>query len=150
MQTSGYHTGLSLPLICVVSKRNFKSVFINRDNITTHRVWKLCRGIWAFIYCWEGACDHGSGMLASCKSSTKRIIPILHNVCILPDIRLERKSIFVLSEPKTILHKHKVVGVFAKFSYIYTASYRNEIALHAERQMYVVLFQTLPRATHRF
>ena len=54
------------------------------------------------------------------------------------------KKPFVLSEPKTILHKHKIVGVFTKFSYIYiyTASYRNAIALHTERQMYIVLFQT--------
>ena len=60
------------------------------------------------------------------------------------------KKPFVLSEPKTILRKHKFVGFFAKFSYIYTTSYRNAIALHTERQMYVVLFQTLPRATHHF
>ena len=127
-------------------------MFINRDNITTHRVFRNSAGEFGLSYIvGRGLVIMGQGCLVSCKEFHKENYSLSCTMFAhLARHSSGEKKPFVLSESKTILHKHKVVGFFAKFSYIYTASYRNEIALHTERQMYVVLFQTLPRATHHF
>lgn len=84
------------------------------------------------------------------RSSTKRIIPYpaqcLH---ILPDIHQERKSHLYYLSLKPFYVNTKLWGFLQNF-HIHTASYRNAIAPHTERHMYVVLFQTLSRATHHF
>ena len=105
----------------------------------------LQRDLGFHVFVGRGFVIMGQGCLVSCKEFHK----VNYSLSCTMFAHLARSSSvekkpFVLSEPKTILRKHKVVRFFAKFSYIYiyTASYRNAIALHTERQMHIVLFQT--------
>ena len=117
MQTSGYNTGLSL-LSCMHGfwEKFSKSVFISRDNITTHRVfWNSAGGFGLSYICWEGA-----WCLVSCKEFHKENYSLSCTMFAhLARHSSGEKKPFVLSESKTILCKHKVVGFFAKFSYTY-------------------------------
>lgn len=80
----------------------------------------LQRDLGFHVFVGRGFVIMGQGCLVSCKEFHK----VNYSLSCTMFAHLARSSSvekkpFVLSEPKTILRKHKVVRFFAKFSYIY-------------------------------